>query len=366
MVLLNELRLSGLLRSLTMRRIGNIVKTSFSFLISALTKKQMVWGIPPVLTIEPTNQCNLHCPLCTTGSGEMKRSAGRMSLHTFEKIIEHMGEDIFFMLIYHQGEPYMNKDFFKFVEIAKQHKIYVTTSTNGHYFTDQNIRKTLDSGLDSMIISLDGITQGSYEKYRVGGQLERVLDGTARLMKEKKRQNRRTPNVALQFLVMKHNEHEIPEVKKIANQLGVDRLLIKNIEVRSVNEAREWLPTDNRFRRYHFDGETYRVKGLDKNACTRPWLSTLINWDGTFVPCCFDKNGDYPMGDIQTISDTREMWLGNEFNKFRTQLLQDRKSIEICRNCNQGFGSFLPSRLWKRDKKSITDDQDLIHISGIK
>jgi MoaA/NifB/PqqE/SkfB family radical SAM enzyme len=292
----------------------------------------------------------------------MKRTAGRMTLETFGKIIEHMGKDIFFMLIYHQGEPYMNKNFFDFVKIAKQNNIYVTTSTNGHYFTDQNISKTLDCGIDSMIVSLDGTTQESYQKYRVGGQVDRVLDGTARLIAERKRLKMRTPNIALQFLVMKHNENEIAEVKKIASQLGVDRLLIKNIEVRSLNEAKKWLPSEKKFRRYDFDGHNYSVKGIDKKSCTRPWLSTLINWDGTFVPCCFDKNGDFPMGDVHKISDVREMWLGNEITDFRTQLLRDRKSIDICRNCNQGFGSFLPSRLWKKRKES-KKDSELIQLS---
>lgn len=285
-----------------------------------------------------------------------------MSMETYQKIIDHMGKDIFFMLIYHQGEPYMNKNFFEFVKLAKRNNIYVTTSTNGHYFTDKNIKKTLESGLDSMIVSLDGTTQESYQRYRVGGQLKRVLEGTTNLIAERKRLKMKTPNVALQFLVMKHNEHELAEVKKIAEQLGVDRLLIKNIEVRSLDEAREWLPSDKKFRRYNYDGRNYAVKGIDKNACTRPWLSTLINWDGTFVPCCFDKNGDFPMGDVHKISDVNEMWLGNKFTDFRSRLLQNRKSIDICRNCNQGFGSFLPSRLWKRanDKKK---DSDLVQIS---
>ena len=363
MILLNELRLSGLLRSLTLHRVVNIIKTSSSFIISVLLNKPVVWGVPPVLTIEPTNQCNLHCPLCTTGSGEMERTAGRMTLETYQKIIEHLGKDIFFMLIYHQGEPFLNKNFFSFVEIAKQNNIYVTTSTNGHYFTDQNISKTLDCGLDSMIISLDGITQESYEKYRVGGQLDRVLDGTARLIAEKKRRKMSTPNVALQFLVMKHNEHEIPEVKKIAEKLGVDRFLIKNIEVRSLSEAREWLPSEKKFRRYDFNGDHYIVKGIDKNSCTRPWLSTLINWDGTFVPCCFDKNAKHPMGDIHKITGIKEMWLGNSFIDFRTRLLQNRKSIDICRNCNQGFGSFLPARFWRKKNDSVKSNSNLVQIS---
>ncbi len=364
MIILNELLLNRLLRSLTARRIGNIIKTSVSFFLSALTQKEIVWGIPPVLTIEPTNLCNLHCPLCTTGSGEMERTSGRMSLDTFQKIMNLMGEDIFFLLVYHQGEPYMNKNFFDIVRLAKQRNIYVTTSTNGHYFTDQNIEKTIDCGLDSMIISVDGTSQTTYQKYRVGGQLDKVLEGTINLIAAKKRRHSRLPNVALQFLVMKHNEHEIPELKKLAERLGVDRLLIKNIEVRSLKEAEEWLPSDDKFRRYDYSGNQLIVKNAHKKSCTRPWLSSLINWDGTFVPCCFDKNGEYPMGNVDNMIQIDKMWKGKNFSRFRTTLLQNRQSINICRNCNQGFGSFLPAKLWKRKRiKKDKPQTDLINIS---
>lgn len=347
MIFLNELLLSRLIRSLTIRRIGNIIKTSVSFVISAIFEKPVVWGIPSVLTIEPTNMCNLHCPLCTTGSGEMERISGQMSVETFKHIMEQMGDDIFFLLMYHQGEPYMNKHFFDFVKMAKEKNIYVTTSTNGHYFTDLNIQKTLDSRLDSMIVSVDGVDQESYERYRVGGQLQRVLDGTKNLLAERNKRGLRTPNIALQFLVMKHNEEQIGQMKKLSEQLGVDRLLIKNIEVRSLEEAENWLPKNDKFRRYDYSGHDYKVKSAEKKSCSRPWLSTLINWEGTFVPCCFDKNGKYPMGNIHHIKKVDEVWRGFDFNAFRSKLLTDRKQIDICRNCNQGFGSFLPDKLWK-------------------
>jgi radical SAM protein with 4Fe4S-binding SPASM domain len=269
-----------------------------------------------------------------------------MSLETFDQIMEHMGDDIFFLLIYHQGEPYLNKHFFDFVARAKSKNIYVTTSTNGHYFSDKNIEKTIESGLDSMIISLDGVDQESYQKYRVGGQLSRVLQGTKNLITVRNKRGLKIPNIALQFLVMKQNEHQMAEIKNISDQLGVDRLLIKNIEVRSVEEAEEWLPSNEKYRRYDYSGMDFKVKGSEKNSCTRPWLSTLINWDGTFVPCCFDKNGKYPMGNIHKMGNLAEVWQGSEFAEFRLKLLQDRKQIDICRNCNQGFGSFLPNKLW--------------------
>ena len=348
---MNELLLSRLLSSLTPRRAVNIIKSTSSFVLSALTQRSIVWGLPPVLTIEPANICNLRCPLCTTGSGEMKRVKGNMTLDTFRSVMDKFGKDIFFLLIYHQGEPYINPHFLDFVRLAKENNIYVTTSTNGHYFSDENIDATIESGLDSMIVSVDGITQESYAKYRVRGKLDKVLDGTKKLMTRKRELGGRTPNVALQFLVMKQNEHEIPQIKKLAKELGVDRLLIKNIEVHSIEEANEWLPEDKAYRRYDFDGDQLTVKGVDKKSCTRPWLSTLVNWDGEVVPCCFDKNGNYPMGNIVDENQLEDIWRGKRFSDFRNSLLQDRQNIDICSNCNQGFGSFLPRRKWQKNKK---------------
>jgi len=347
---MNELILSRLIRSLTFRRIVNLIKTSLSFFFSALLGKNIIWGRPTILTIEPTNICNLRCPLCTTGSGEMERANGKMSLETFKNIIEKMGDDLFFLLLYHQGEPYINTHFLDFVKLAKVKNIYCTTSTNAHYFTDELIRQTIDSGLDSMIVSLDGVTQESYETYRVKGNLDKVINSMKRFMEIRKERKSKTPLIALQFLVMKHNESEIPAMKKLAKVIGVDRLLIKNIEVRSLEEAQQWLPMNDKYRRYHFDGRLFEVKNNKKKSCPRPWLSTLINWDGNIVPCCFDKNGKYDMGNINVSNDINKIWKGQKFTAFRNSLNKNRKSIDICRNCNQGFGSFIPEFIQKKSK----------------
>jgi radical SAM protein with 4Fe4S-binding SPASM domain len=280
----------------------------------------------------------------------MRRLKGNMTLDTFRAVMDKFGDDIFFLLIYHQGEPYINKHFLDFVKIAKKKNIYVTTSTNGHYFTAENIEATIASGLDSMIVSVDGVTQDSYATYRIRGKLDKVLSGTRQLIEARKKSGKRTPNIALQFLVMKHNEQEIPQVRALAKELGVDRLLIKNIEVRSVAEANKWLPENKMYRRYEYDGKNLNVKRSDKKSCTRPWLSTLVNWDGEVVPCCFDKNGDYAMGNISNQTELIDIWKGKNFTEFRTRLLQNRHSIDICRNCNQGFGSFLPRKLWQKNK----------------
>ena len=350
MLLLNELSLRGLLTALTFRRVKNLLLTGSSFLMSLLLKKPVTWGTPAIVTVEPTNICNLHCPLCTTGAGDMRRPGGKMTMETFQHLLDLLGRDIFFLLIYHQGEPYINNDFLSFIKSAKQQSIYVTTSTNGHYFTENYIRQTIESGLDSMIVSVDGANQESYEKYRLGGQLNKVLEGTARLITERNRLGKKHPLVSIQFLVTKHNIQEIAEVKKIATEIGADRFLVKNIEVHNVEEGKTWLPDDPQLSRYHFDGENLVIKGNSKKSCPRPWMSTLVNWDGSLVPCCFDKNGDHLMGNMDSSREFLTIWQNKSYRDFRRNLLNDRGSIEICRNCNMGFGSFIPS--WFRSQST--------------
>ncbi len=351
MIQTNELIINRLVRSLTPRRLYNLILTGSSFLLSAALRKNILWGRPSILTIEPTNLCNLRCPLCTTGNGEMTRVRGHMQPETFQQILDKMGRDIFFLLLYHQGEPYLNTHFLELVRMAKAQNIYCTTSSNGHYFDDETIRATIASGLDSMIVSIDGVAQKSYEKYRVRGNLQKVVEGSRRFMEIKKELGKKTPLIAWQFLVMKHNAHEISEIKRLAKEVGVDRLLIKTIEVRSKEEAAEWLPEDEKYRRYKFDGSRLEAKNSDKQSCPRPWLSTLINWDGSMVPCCFDKNGQYEMGNLTEAGDLESLWKGDAFERFRTQLATDRKSIEMCRNCNQGLGSFIsPKGIFKKKK----------------
>jgi radical SAM protein with 4Fe4S-binding SPASM domain len=283
----------------------------------------------------------------------MTRKNGQMSLETFQNILDKMGDDIFFLLLYHQGEPYINKHFLEFVRLAKEKNIYCTTSTNAHYITDEIIHKTIDSGLDSMIVSLDGTTQETYSKYRIKGNIDKVIPSLQRFMEIKKERKSKTPLIALQFLVMKHNEHELPAIRKLARKLKVERLLIKNIEVRNLEEANTWLPKADKYRRYRLSTSEYEVKNNKKKSCPRPWLSTLINWDGTVVPCCFDKNAEYDMGNINSEHSFTQIWKNEKFTRFRHRLTTDRKSINICKNCNQGFGSFIPKFVHRKEEKKI-------------
>jgi radical SAM protein with 4Fe4S-binding SPASM domain len=335
-----EVSISQLLKSLTLRRVWNAAQVLASFLISAITKKNIVWGLPPILTIEPTNLCNLRCPLCVTGNGSMARANGRMDFPTYKRLIDELADRAIYVVLFHQGEPYLNRQFNEFVSYAKQHGLYVTTSSNAHYFDPQTAEATVRSGLDTIIISVDGATPETYSRYRVGGSLEKVLTGTRNLVAAKNRLQSKTPYIYVQFIVMKHNEHELAAMEKLAVELGADRFLKKTVQVETLEEAQEWLPAADHFRRYDLTDEDFTVKGGGKGACPRPWLTTLVNWEGSVVPCCFDKNGHHLTGDIRTGSFS-SIWESTEYSDFRRTLLNDRQSIEMCKNCNQGIGLFI-------------------------
>jgi len=335
-----EVSIKQLLKSLTPRRVWNATKVIASFLLSALTKKTIVWGVPPILTIEPTNVCNLRCPLCVTGNGSMARANGRMDFPTYQRLIDELADRAIYVVLFHQGEPYLNRQFNEFVAHAKQRGLYVTTSSNAHYFDASTAAATVRSGLDTIIISVDGATQETYGKYRVGGALEKVLEGTRHLVAAKKNLRSKTPYIYLQFLVMQHNERELAAMEKLAADLGVDRFLKKTVQVETFAEAQEWLPVNDRFRRYKLTEKNFTVKG-GKGACPRPWLTTLVNWDGSVVPCCFDKNGAHITGDLKTAASFAGIWKSAKYSGFRETLLNDRQTIEMCKNCNQGIGLFL-------------------------
>ena len=119
------------------------------------------------------------------------------------------------LTFYFQGEPYLNPKFLDMVKYASQNGIFTITSTNAHYLNDEMAKQTIESKLDKLIISIDGSTQESYEQYRIGGQIDKVIEGTKNILKWRKQLKSKTPYVVFQFLVVKPNQHQIEDIKNI-------------------------------------------------------------------------------------------------------------------------------------------------------
>jgi radical SAM protein with 4Fe4S-binding SPASM domain len=253
----------------------------------------------------------------------------------FKNTIDQLASTLTYLVFYFQGEPYLHPQFLSLVQYAAQKKIYTATSTNAHYLTDANAKKTVESGLDRLIISLDGTTQETYESYRVGGKLEKVIEGTKNVLRWKKELKSLTPHVIFQFLVVKPNEHQIDDVKKLGRELGVE-VALKTAQIYDYEHGSDLIPSLDKYSRYRKDSNgLYSIKNEWMNHCWKMWHSCVITWDGKVVPCCFDKDAHYVLGDL-TKNSFREIWNGEKYQDFRASLLRSRDEIEMCRNCTEG------------------------------
>lgn len=321
---------------LSFSRIRNALGLVFSFMYSRIARSPTNHFMPVALAVEPTTSCNLRCPECPSGLRSFTRPTGMLQKDMFQKLVNEIGDTLLYLTFYFQGEPFLHKDFLEMVKIATRKKIYTATSTNAHYLNPANARATVLSGLDRLIISIDGTTQEVYQQYRVGGNLDKVLEGTRNIIAAKKELNSATPHVIFQFLVVKPNEHQMGEVKQMAKTMGVDELRFKTAQIYDYEDGSDLIPDNDRFARYKKDDNgKWSIKNKLIDHCWKMWHSAVITWDGIVVPCCFDKDAEYRMGNVSEKS-FQEVWLSDTYRSFRHSLIGGRKNIEMCKNCTEG------------------------------
>ena len=325
-----------LLKTLSPAKLANAGKVVGSYYYSRSTNQPLMKGLPLSLSFEPTTSCNLRCPECPSGLRSFTRPTGMLQSELFNKVVDELHPSLLYMLLYFQGEPYLHPNFLELVNYASSKNIYTATSTNAHYLTDEKARQTIESGLSRLIVSLDGTTQEVYQQYRIGGKLEKVLAGVERVMAWRKKLKSQTPAVIFQFLVVKPNEHQIPDAKKLAKTLGVDDVWYKTAQIYDYENGSPLIPTLDKYSRYKKGKDSkWYIKNKLFNHCWKMWHSAVVTWDGKVVPCCFDKDATHRLGNLQENS-FEDIWHSPTYNKFRKALLKGRDQIEICKNCTEG------------------------------
>jgi radical SAM protein with 4Fe4S-binding SPASM domain len=320
----------------TLKRAFNAAQIFSSYKVSRLSGKASIKGLPISISFEPTTSCNLRCPECPSGLRSFTRPTGMLESSLFESVIDQLAPTLSYLTFYFQGEPFLHPDFLAMVKYASKKGIYTATSTNAHFFKDETSRATVESSLDRLIISIDGTTQDTYQSYRIGGSLEKVTEGTRNIVKWRKQLKSKTPRLIFQFLVVRQNEHEIPTVYKLADELGVDQVILKTAQIYDHKHGSSLMPNNERYSRYRQKADgTFEIKNKLLNQCWKMWHSCVITWDGKVVPCCFDKDAHFVLGDL-TSNSFDEIWNSTEYNEFRTSILRSRSEIEICKNCTEG------------------------------
>ncbi|MCH7401634.1 radical SAM/SPASM domain-containing protein [Belliella kenyensis] len=318
---------------LSWRKISNYSLLIASYRYSRWIKKPVLWGRPTTLSIEPTTSCNLRCPECPSGLRSFSRPTGMIQEDLFKKIIDDNGQYLTYLHLYFQGEPYLHPKFLDFVSYASQKKVFTATSTNAHYLTEENVEKTLNSGLKQLIVSMDGISQEVYQEYRIGGKLSKVQAGLSLLIHKRAERKSLYPRIILQFLVTGKNEHQLDGLKDWAKMMKVDELQLKTAQIYDFENGSELIPKNIKYSRYILGKNgKWELKKEIENKCWRMWQGSVITWDGRVVPCCFDKDGEHVMGQL-TYQRLEDIWQNTKYIDFRTSLLRDRKEIEICKNC---------------------------------
>ena len=288
-----------------------LIKLSYRFGVSHLL------SMPKKLAIDPTNHCDLKCPLCPTGLGDTTVDRGLMKLEQFKPVIDRLGKWLQSVDMYSWGEPSLNKSFVEMIRYsATDNNIRTITSLHLNNLTDEQVEGFVTSGLDKLIVSVDGATPEVYEKYRVGGDINKVFNNMKRLVDAKKKHNSKL-RVVWNFLVMKQNEHEMDMARKRAKEIGVDITfsimrtnlkddILQKVE-NNIEKDAQWIPENPDYNPY--DLEKKKRKNPLK-FCKRPWMETFVNWNGDVFPCgCVVTESKYSMGNVFE-TDFENIWNG--------------------------------------------------------
>ncbi len=284
---------------------------------------------PNFASYEPTNICNLACEMCPSGKGLLKRPRGTADMDLYRKFITENCKTLTNIMLHFQGEPLMCQQLGEMIAFARENRIHTMFSTNGQLLA-QSIDLIRDARPDHIIVSLDGLTDETYTKYRVGGKVQNVFDGLEKLSQLPTKER---PYIELQFLVFSHNEHEIPELQKLKKKYRIDKITLKSAQIYDESQI-DFLPENQEYSRYNISNGKVKLKKKAENHCKRLIFGTVVCFDGRVVPCCFDKDAEHEFGNIsnQSLAEIRN---SEKFRNFVKQVFTQRNGIEICNNCTE-------------------------------
>ena len=328
-----------LLKSLDLKRLMNYMLIRFQHSLRMVR----VFGYPYDVIIDPCNICMLHCPLCPTGLGETSRRKAIMKFELFKKIIDEIGDYVISVNFTNWGEPLLNRDLPKMVKYCKKVKLIplVRFDTNLNVDLDEKFcDEILLSGLDILSISIDGVSQKTYEVYRRNGDLAKVLRNIKLLVSRRKNLGLKKPYFIWQFLVFKHNIHEIPLAIRTAHEVGVDMIKIASGRVYMGDEAfrpiKELMQISKNILVQPGSYWSLYTKDLKKRArkrfCDWLWKRIVINPDGSVSPCCAYYPQKYDFGDIVHTS-IKELWNSNKYKEARKSA-KSRDHVRHVREAN--------------------------------
>jgi len=292
--------------------------------------------LPSNLWFEPTNTCNAKCPLCPTGAGQLARPPAFLDIEIYKQVIDEVQPRT--VHFWNYGEPFLHPHIFEMFRYAADRGAVTYVSTNGFvFYKPENIPKLLDSGLRVLMIGIDGVDANTFNQYRVGVDFTQVVEGLQLLLQQ------RPFNLEIiwQFIVMRHNQHQVETARAIAQRLGI-KFALKAVSLDMLPQRadpQEHLPTDLGYSRYEWQDEALVLKG-GLHPCYFVDATLMINANGDVCPCCFDAQGLLTLGNAYTQS-IQAIWNGEAMRGLRRRLQQERQTLKPCNQCSVGSTLFL-------------------------
>jgi len=313
------------------------------------TSDYTAWGYPFMLQIEPTNVCNLKCPLCPVALNELGRRPRHMKLEEFKGIIDDMERYLLFIVLWDWGEPFANPELPNMIRYASERDIQTVTSTNAQLLdNDAYLEAILTSGLSTLIVAIDSIEENNYPVYRQKGRLDKAISGLQKLVEMKKRLSSNT-HINMRMVIMRHNEHELTKLRRLARKVGVDRFSVKAVtpSFGKVFLDSEFVPRKLKYRFFEYKPGTYERIRID-TLCRRPWEIASILSNGDVVPCCWDYDDSMKVGNVLEEPFTK-IWNGPAYRELRKRIYHTRHTLPKCMLCPPNFkvskGGWFPESL---------------------
>jgi len=320
----------------TVTKVANLIKIESRLLRN---NPNIEGCFPHFLYVEISNKCNLFCPLCQMGLRQTVPRPNTMNLDNYSKIIEPLKDYLFQVFLYDWGEPFLNNSIYDIISYNTRNNIGSMVSSNLNIPIDAE--RLIESGLEYLIISGDGVTQDVYSTYRKGGDIEKVFANLNSLIEVKRKKNTRYPIIEWQCLVMKHNERHLRDIKRTVLQKGVDRVRFANVNFYSTGDStsleQKWLPENRLYRSFASERSRKRRERGIRKPCFFLWRTGVVNVNGGVTPCCL-----YDVPDWGNALDESFMTVWNNplyrEARLRSQNNQAlKKQNIICDTCTAPF-----------------------------
>lgn len=315
---------------MSVRKRANLLATG----LNLLHRRARPWGWPMHAQLELTSFCNLRCPICPTGLGRINDRPKLMDMDLFEQIMAEVGPYLVTTSLWAWGEPLLHPRFADAVRICREHGVIPLFSTNGQTLSNERVLNDLIREPPTyLIVAIDGLTDETNTKYRAGAKLEPALQGVRRLARMKRERGQELPVMNMRFIVMAHNEHEVPHVTRFAAENGFDMLTIRSLDLRDTGEAlhQRLVPHQERFRAYQYrHGQRVR---RDDFVCHLAFFFPTVLTDGTVVTCDQDFNGNQAYGRVGEDGSFADIWWSDRAAEVRRTILRSPQAYSCCRDC---------------------------------